>query len=228
MLLTTDLPVLQVAIEVGFESHEGFTRAFTNRFEEPPTAFRQRRATLQNVQRYAELLARVGPCIGLYRTPMKEIPTMKYDITKQTLDETTFLYRSATCAHGEISETLGRLLPGVYQYATTKGLEIVGPPMTLYVKWGPGMTTIHGGMAVKPGAHAEGETELTILPAGQAAVTIHSGPYERLGEAHAALEVFLHEEKLSVAGPLREVYLTDPGEVPNPEDWQTQVIWPFS
>lgn len=39
------------------------------------------------------------------------------------------------------------------------------------------------------------------LPAREAAVTIHTGPYDSLGEAHAALEQFLDAHGLTPAGP---------------------------
>ena len=64
------------------------------------------------------------------------------------------------------------------------------------------------------------------LPACEAAVTIHTGSYDGLGDAHAAMEHFLDEQRLTKAGPAREVYLTDPGEVPDPAQWKTQLIWP--
>ena len=57
---------------------------------------------------------------------------------------------------------------------------------------------------------------------------MHTGPYDGLGEAHAAVEQFLAEEKLQKAGAPREIYVTDPGEVPDPKDWKTQVIWPVT
>ena len=57
-------------------------------------------------------------------------------------------------------------------------------------------------------------------------MTVHTGSYDGLGDAHAALEQFLGAEGAQASGPAREIYLTDPGEVPNPDDWKTQVIRP--
>lgn len=42
------------------------------------------------------------------------------------------------------------------------------------------------------------------------------------------MDVFLHENGLKPAGPMREIYLTDPGDVPNPDEWKTQLIWPVA
>ena len=59
-------------------------------------------------------------------------------------------------------------------------------------------------------------------------MTIHAGPYEGLGEAHKALERWIDEQGLAAAGPAWELYLTDPGEVPDPADWQTKVVCPVT
>ena len=236
-LLTTDDSVLAVALEVGFESHEGFTRAFSRHFGRSPRDFRKhgRASGAAESVRQARLLEHVGPCIGLFRASLNaerrsnrnpRSRFMSYDITKQTLEETTFLYKEARCAHADIADTLGKLLPAAYAFATTQGVAMLGPPMTLYVVWGPGMTTIRGGMPVAPGAKAGPDLGVVVLPAGEAVTTIHTGPYDTLGQGHAALEQYMDSAGLQSAGPLREIYLTDPGEVPNPAEWKTRLVWP--
>ena len=232
LLLTTDDSVLDVAIAAGFESHEGFTRAFSKHFGRPPKDFRAHGAAqgLADDLRHAALLTHVGPCLHLFRastsSPSPEHPAMHYDITQQSIEETTLLYKSARCEHAKVAQTLGAILPAVFGHATAEGIAMVGPPVTLYVEWGPGMVTIHAGMPVAPGATGKGDVEVAVLPAGDAAVAIHTGSYDGLGDAHAAIETYLHENGLQSGGPLREVYLTDPGEVPDPAEWKTQIIWP--
>ena len=39
---------------------------------------------------------------------------------------------------------------------------------------------------------------------------------------------FLAEHGLRKSGAAREVYLTDPGEVPDPKQWKTQIVWPIA
>ena len=43
-------------------------------------------------------------------------------------------------------------------------------------------------------------------PAGTVATTTHLGPYDRLGEAHAAILTVCKERGLALAGPSWEVY----------------------
>ena len=236
-LMVGNESVLRVALDVGFESHEGFTRAFSRHFGVSPTVFRRRQQSSDLTQRLRQghFIEHFGPCIGLFRASLAPAqrswttrnPTiMSYDITKQPIEETTFLYKQARCAHTEISDTLGQLLPAAFAYATKAGIAMMGPPMTLYVEWGPGMTTIRGGMPVAPGTTAGEDLQVEVLAAGLAVATVHSGPYDSLGQAHAALEQYIDAEGLRSAGSIREIYLTDPGEVPDPADWKTRVLWP--
>ena len=235
LLLTTDDSVLDVALAAGFESHEGMTRAFAGHFGRPPKDFRVHAAAcgLTHDVRHAQVLTHVGPCLQLFRastTPPSFAgapPTMQYDITQQSTEPLTLLCKSARCPHAEVAQTLGQILPAIFGHATAEGIAMVGPPTTLYVEWGPGMATIEAGMPVAAGTQGKDDILVRTLPAGNAAITIHTGSYDGLGDAHAAMETYLHEHGLERDGPLREVYLTDPGEVPNPAEWKTQIVWPL-
>ena len=153
---------------------------------------------------------------------------MKYDITLQDIDEVTLLYKQARCSHADIGATLAECLPAVFRYVTEAGIQMVGPPTTVYTQWGPGMVTLRAGMQVAAGASGQGDIEAMVMPAGRCAVTVHVGPYEGLSQAHAAVETFIDEQSIVSAGMIREVYLTDPGEVPNPQEWKTQIVWPLN
>jgi len=228
-LITADRSVLDVALDAGFESHEGFTRAFASHFGAPPKEFRATHAHLAIDAANAALIHHLGPCLGLFRTPLDtQEPTMNYDITRQPIAETVFLHKRGRCSHADIANTLGGLLGPAFQFAMTNGLELRSPPSTLYVEWGPGMVTMHGGLAIAavPTIALPDGIFVDVLPACEAAVAIHTGPYDGLADAHAAMEQFLDEHQLAKAGAPREVYLTDPGEVPDPAQWKTQVIWP--
>ena len=231
-LISTTRSVLDVALDAGFDSHEGFTRVFSSHFGLPPREFRQRHAHLASNAAYAALIDQVGPCVGLFRASLThttyiEDRTMNYDITRQSIAESIFLYKTARCSHAEVAKTLGGLLGSVFQYAMKQGIELRSPPTTLYQEWGPGMVTIHAGMMVAAAANPPDGMHVIALPACEAAVTIHTGSYDGLGDAHAAVEQFLAQHDLQKAGAPREVYLTDPGQVPDPAQWKTQLVWPI-
>jgi AraC family transcriptional regulator len=56
---------------------------------------------------------------------------------------------------------------------------------------------------------------------------VHAGPYDQLKETYAAVERWIEEQGASMGGPPWEVYITDPGDHPDPKDWRTEVYWPI-
>ena len=77
---------------------------------------------------------------------------------------------------------------------------------------------------------ASGGSEIVAdcLPGGPVATVTHSGPYEKLAEAHAAVQQWIEAQGLLAAGPPWETYTTDPADYPDPQDWKTDIFWPLS
>ncbi|MEM9557854.1 MAG: helix-turn-helix domain-containing protein [Acidobacteriota bacterium] len=237
-LLVTDKSVLDVALDAGFQSHEGFTRAFRSTFDLSPREFRRQRRVFERLVRqhrtHLEIAERSAPCVGLYRVSIADDAhrtnrgpsTMSYTITRKTLEEAPFLFIRRQVQPEAIAEALGSMLPAVFQYATARGIPFAGPPTARYPSFGPGLITIEAGLPIAVEAEGEGEIECGALVGGAVASTIHHGAYDTLHEGHAAVQAWL-EENGEEAGAPWEVYLTDPGEVPDPADWQTELIWPL-
>jgi AraC-like DNA-binding protein len=70
LLLTRRDSVLRVALDCGFRSHEGFTRAFKRHFGRTPSAYRARgfatAATDEQREAHFDAVDRVGPCVRLF------------------------------------------------------------------------------------------------------------------------------------------------------------------
>ena len=234
LLLTTTRSIIDIALSVGFESHEGFTRAFHTHFGLAPRDFRARGVPgdRARIARHAELVRALGPCLRLYRAPIqptsfREKETMSYDIVQKQLSEQTFLHRARRCEPADIAKVLGDILPSVFRYATESGIAMMGPPITRYRSWGPALVSIEAGIPVAPGASGEGDIVAGTLPGGPAAITTHTGPYDGLGDAHAAVQRWIDANGLEPGDAPWEVYLTDPGEVPDPAEWKTEIVWPL-
>jgi AraC family transcriptional regulator len=151
---------------------------------------------------------------------------VSYVINKKRQAETPILFIRRRVTRNEIAQALGKMLPGVHSFATKNGIPLAGPPLCRYLEWDADGGILEAGMPVTAPVDGEGEVLAGTLPAGPAAVTIHHGPYDQLPQAHAVIEAWLAENSLRPAGAPWEVYLTDPGELPNPAEWQTEVIWP--
>jgi AraC family transcriptional regulator len=76
-------------------------------------------------------------------------------------------------------------------------------------------------------AEGEGDVLAETLPGGLTTVTIHSGPYDQLPDAYAALEEWIVANGFQRGGAPWEAYLNDPGDYPDPRDWKTEVYWPL-
>ena len=61
---------------------------------------------------------------------------------------------------------------------------------------------------------------------GAVAWTTHRGPYDEVGPAYHTVAGWIQEHGHEIAGPPREVYLTDPGSTP-PSEFLTEIQFPI-
>ena len=155
---------------------------------------------------------------------------MAYSITKKELSPQPVLVVRRRIKPSQVAATLAEVLGQVFMYAQKNGFALAGQPFTRYLEWGPGLWTIEAGMPVT--AHiatpADGDVLAEMLPGGLVATATHAGAYDKLSEAHAALQQWIEAEGFTAAGAPWEVYTTDPADYPDPKDWKTEVFWPIS
>lgn len=228
-LVRNDASVLDIALEHGFESHETFCRAFRRRFGMTPTAYRKRA-----MRGRVNFASEIGPCVGLYHIDSRTRNTaMEYAVTKKQLTAQPVLMVRRRVARADVAATIGAELPKVFLHAQKNGLAISGFPITRYPEISMGMVTLETGMRVSSqdgkwsAANGEGEVLAETLPAGPAAVTLHSGSYDQLPAAYAAIEQWIAAHGYKPGGAPWEAYLNDPSDHPDPKDWKTEVYWPL-
>jgi AraC family transcriptional regulator len=238
MLLTSDDSVLDIALGCGFQSHEAFCRAFRKRFGMTPSDYRARGfadgSGTPHAARQRVLVDKIGPCIKLFHAQQDGRPRkndMAYSITKKEIPAQPVLVVRRRIKPTEVAATLGDVLGHVFQYAQQNGIAMAGQPFTRYLEWGPGLWTIEAGLPVTANTRettSEANVRPDALPGGWVATATHTGPYDKLGEAHAAIQQWIEAEGLSSAGAPWEVYTTDPADFPDPKDWKTEVFWPIA
>jgi effector-binding domain-containing protein len=154
---------------------------------------------------------------------------MPYSIAKKEIPAQPVLVVRRRVKQSEIAATLAEVLGQVFVYAQQNGIAPTGQPFTRYLDWGPEVT-IEPGIPVT--AHAalpsQGDVRADILPGGFVAFTTHAGPYDKLHDAHAAVQHWIEAEGLTASGAPWEVYTTDPGDYPDPKDWSTDIFWPVA
>jgi DNA-binding transcriptional MerR regulator len=116
-------------------------------------------------------------------------------------------------AHSEVAATAQAFVD------LTKALDEAGcpwdqPVLTLLHDAGEHLTIdVAVGFTDDP-ARLPAPTRHLELAAGPVVETLHHGPYEAAGIAHAAIHAWVQEHGHRPAGPFREIYLNDPATTP--------------
>jgi len=233
-LATGSDPVLSIAADAGFASHEVFTRAFRRHFGVTPSTYRREAlsgAPSATKARHLTLTDATAPCVGLYHMHVESQPRRlsmpMLSIERRELTPAHVLIVRARCARHELSKTMGESFGKAFPYAMGTGVPLAGRPFTRYLSTGPGLFTIESGCVMASAAPGSGEVEAATLPGGPAAVAMHGGSYDTLGETYAEMERWMEKNGLKPGSAPWESYITDPVEHPDPANWRTEIYWPL-
>ncbi len=146
-------------------------------------------------------------------------------IVVETLEERQVASIRLSCARKDMQRTLAVLLPEVMQHVISQGAGMAGQPLVVYHSWGDPIE-LEAAIPVAAPVEGKGRVKSSRLPAGEAVVAWHIGPYDKLGETHGRIQAFMEQRGLERRAPCWEEYWTDPGMEPDPSKWRTRVVWP--
>ncbi len=115
----------------------------------------------------------------------------------------------------------------VGDYLKRLGVAPAGETYARYLRVGCVTAHLEIGFTLREPMPGAGAIQAAELPGGEAVVTLHRGPYERLPEAQAALRAWMREHRRTAAGPHWETYLNGPPDVTDPELYETEVFVPL-
>jgi AraC family transcriptional regulator len=166
-LKRSEEPIIQIALQAGFETHESFTRAFGDMFGVPPSAYRNS-STLDGGSGYQPPEYGEPPAVDLQDLPPLQL-----------------LFLRHVGPYAQVGAVWMRLMT----WAGMRGL--LGPGMKLIgiVHDDPDVTPegkirYDAAVTVSRPVQAEGDFGLMEFPAGRYAVYLHKGPYEALGKVY--------------------------------------------
>lgn len=127
----------------------------------------------------------------------------------------------------DLAEAMGRMLQAVMSALNEQGIEPASQPFARYHSFGETID-FEAGVIVHSPVQPVGEVKPGELPAGPAAIAVHTGTYETLGTTHAAMRRWLeaNPSQRPNGGPF-EIYVSDPASEPDPAKWMTEVVYPL-
>jgi effector-binding domain-containing protein len=145
---------------------------------------------------------------------------------KDVLEQPALLVRERTRLDG-LSDAIHTGIDEVAAQLRAKGIAPAGPPFVVYTSMEEGVLDVEIGGPVEGEAPGAGRVEYSVLPAATMLTYRHQGDYQELGRVHQALWELVEREGVTVDGAPREVYVTNPSEVPDPAEWVTEIQFPI-
>jgi len=226
-LKLTETPVVQVAFEAAYETHEAFTRAFHKAFGLSPAQFRRRNGVSARIQIPSGVHYQQQKRPGRFRAAQLEDKTMNVTIKNLKPMRVAFMrhvgpYNQAGKTWERFAMFLGKegLLGSSPQFI---GISHDDPAVTP-----PDKTRYDACVPVDEKFRASGDIGVQVIPGGDYAMLTHFGPYEKLGESYAKLlgQWLPRSGRRLRATPCLEIYLNSP-ENTEPEDLVTDIHAPL-
>jgi DNA gyrase inhibitor GyrI len=135
-----------------------------------------------------------------------------------------------------ISGAVDEAFPELFGWLASNGVTPSGAPIIRYVviDMMAGLQLVLG-VPVNSPVTGRGRVQPGVLPAGRYAVLRHTGPYDGLLAANAALQQWANEHDVAFDvtdtpegqawGSRVEHYLTNPAEEPDPAKWEVDVSY---
>jgi effector-binding domain-containing protein len=128
------------------------------------------------------------------------------------------LYQHRVAAHEDLPATMGRAFGELYERIGDAHVAPAGEPFVVYLESSqPGIRWEMDICApVSARIRESADFGFMEMPAQRIVSLLHVGPYEELEQAYGAIQRYVKEQGLTIAGSPREIYLSGP-EVPEAE-----------
>ena len=115
----------------------------------------------------------------------------------------------------------------LFEFLTQEAVAPTAPPRLVYHAMGGDGWKLEACVPVSSAPEPRDGIVVREFPGGQAAVTLHRGPYDELGMAYRGIEQWMAGSGYRTSAPPYDVYLNDPHEVDDPAEYLTEVTWPI-
>jgi DNA-binding transcriptional MerR regulator len=158
--------------------------------------------------------------------PDKEM--VRFEIGIQDVEKQKVLVIREHVHQDEMSTVVPRDIAEVHAYLQELGLGFQGPPVCICPFPDEGGTLdAEIGWPVAEEQPGRDRIESKTLPATRALVMKHVGPFSALAGSYRLMSEVMEENGLTATDAPREVYVTDPEEVGDPNEYETLIVWPI-
>lgn len=226
-LKLTGLPIVQIAIKAGYETHEAFTRAFRRNFGMSPVQFRSRKGLAHRIRSTSGVhyLARGH----LRNFAPAQMPETNMKVTIQKLKPIRVAFMRHLGPYDHVGQTWDQLLMVLGKEGLLGGAaQFIGichddPAISPLEK-----IRYDACVTVDESFRAGGEIGVQVIPDGDYAVMTHFGSYQELDQSYAKLlGCWLPQSGRRLRfTPCFEIYFNSP-ENTDPRDLVTDIHAPL-
>lgn len=227
-LKLTRAPVIHIALDAGYESHEAFARSFRSVFGVSPSQFRSSKQPRRPPAAPSGLHYAEGRAAGRFKVTQRGGRRMNVKIEHKDPIRVAFMRHVGP--YSQVGATWDRFLPALGKEGWLgSDLLFIGichddPDVTPQ-----GKIRYDACVSIPDRFVPEGDIGVQVIPGGEYAVTTHFGPYNRLGQTYAKLlgQWLPRSGRELGATPCFEVYLNDPQST-EPEELLTDIYAPLA
>ena len=147
---------------------------------------------------------------------------MAYEISLRDVTPVDTAVVRSTVPISEIGSAVSGAFKQVWEQLAARGVAPTGLAFGRFGMHGDSIS-VEAGFSVPAPITGKGDVQPGRLPGGQAAVTLHVGPYDKIGPAYSALQAWAEANRRQVDGDPWEIYLTPPDQQPQ----KTEVVFPL-
>lgn len=161
-------------------------------------------------------------------TQVSEAPAPRIEIEETTRPAMVLMVMDGKADNQEeVGQQLGQIFGRISACAEKCKMESSGPPMAWYS--GPDAPwTLTAGMPYTTKCeHPEEGISVKEVPGGKVVVAHYFGPYGDMKLGYEALEAYIKNKNLEMAGPPYEVYIGDSEKETDPYKVQSDIVFPI-
>lgn len=133
-----------------------------------------------------------------------------------------------SCYMADIEATMGKDFGELMPFVMQQGEENFGNPFSIWHKWDGErqFAVFEAGIPIKDQAEEQGRIKVRRTKPVKVVAGIHYGPYDKTEYMYKAIEKYIKVHNMEEAGGPIELYITDPSQEPDPEKWETVIMFP--